>query len=225
MNKLCNKASITMQEYNRSMEYNDVEALYLSIKYPKISMRNNPFAEHLINTQIILNVNNYIRHANCLYSQAVGNYHNAKDNNFPFNSFEAYMEYKITYNENCFLSMYVDEYDFTGGAHGITKRTSNTWELCKGTQLSLCNFFKPGTDYETLIIDEITKLAKENNEQSNLYFEDYESLIAQNFNPNSFYLSPDGITIYYQQYDIAPYSTGIVEFTIPYSVVGWEPNC
>ncbi|MFR3751201.1 MAG: RsiV family protein [Enterocloster sp.] len=35
------------------------------------------------------------------------------------------------------------------------------------------------------------------------------------FNQNQFFLRPGYIVIYYQQYEIAPYATGIPEFSIP----------
>ncbi|NLJ59164.1 MAG: DUF3298 and DUF4163 domain-containing protein, partial [Tissierellia bacterium] len=144
----------------------------------------------------------------------------------PFNIYNAYMVHEITYNENCFLSMYIDKYEYTGGAHGTTERSSYTWELWNGTNLSLRNFFKPGTDYRDFIIEEITRQADRNNRQDPyLYFDDYRSLIIKNFNEDSFYLTPEGITIYYQQYDIGPYVSGIIEFTIPYSLIKWYPNC
>jgi len=67
--------------------------------------------------------------------------------------------------------------------------------------------------------------ADENMQQQPIYFEDYRNLIVQHFNPASYYLSNDGLVIYYQQYEIAPYATGIVEFTIPFSVLEWRPHC
>ena len=49
-----------------------------------------------------------------------------------------------------------------------------------------------------------------------IYFEDTCNLVLETFNPKSFYLTPDNIVIYFQQYDIAPYSSGIRTFNISY---------
>ena len=46
-------------------------------------------------------------------------------------------------------------------------------------------------------------------------FEDYPYLLRNKFNQNHFFLRPGYIVIYYQQYEIAPYATGIPEFSIP----------
>ena len=45
-------------------------------------------------------------------------------------------------------------------------------------------------------------------------------LQLEDFHPGNFFLVPDGIIIYYQQYDIAPYAAGIPEFLIPFSQHG-----
>ncbi len=227
MSKLRCFATINMRDINCRFKYDNIEILTLNIKYPIINISNNPRAEENINNQISMQVNEYIEYAsNTLYNQAMNTYVNSLKNNFPFHSYEAYMVYTITYNDNCYLSLYTDKYEYTGGAHGNTIRTSNTWELCTGQNIYLYCFFKPYTDYTHMLIQEIIAQAEENlKENQFIYFEDYKNLIIKNFNPHSFYMSPDGITIYYQQYDIAPYSTGIVEFTIPYTKLGWFPSC
>jgi hypothetical protein len=53
-----------------------------------------------------------------------------------------------------------------------------------------------------------------------VYFENYAELVNENFKPSHFYLSKDGVVIYFQQYDIAPYATGMPSFTIPYGPGG-----
>lgn len=226
MKRNCYYANISMEEYERTFKYNDIDVLILSIKYPVIRIKNNRRAEWIINSQIAMNVNDYIRYADYLYDQAVSFYYESQENNFPFNSFGAYMEYTVTYNSNCFLSCYVDKYEFTGGAHGNTVRSSYTWDLCTGMQVSLNDIFEPGTDYRLMLTEELIREADYNLRQNpGIYFEDYRALIIKNFDPHSFYLTPKGLTIYYQQYDIAPYSTGIVEFTPSYNTIGWYPRC
>lgn len=220
-------ADINMREFNRTLKYRNIDVLTLNIKYPMVNIHNNTISERKINNQIKMQIDEYIRYVtDTLYKQAVNTYMDSLKNDFPFHGYEAYMEYTITYNDNCFLSLYTDKYEFTGGAHGNTVRTSNTWELCTGENIYLYYFFKPYTNYRFMLLQEIIEQAERNlTENPGIYFEDYKNLIIKNFNPDSFYMSPSGITIYYQQYDIAPYSTGIVEFTIPYDRIGWYPSC
>lgn len=220
-------ATINMREINCNFKYDSNEMLTLNIKYPIVNTYNNPSAGEKINNQINMQVDEYIEYATeTLYNEAIATYKDSIENNYPFHGYEAYMEYTITYNDNCFLSLYIDQYEFTGGAHGNTVRASNTWELCTGENIYLYCFFKPYTDYKNMIIQEMIAQAEENLKENPLiYFDDYKNRIIEYFDSNSFFMSADGITIYYQQYDIAPYSTGIVEFTIPYNKIGWFPSC
>ena len=133
MNKNCFNTNVNIKEINRVFEYDNTDMLTLTVKYPEIHMEYNPCVKWIINNQIAMEINGYIMHANYLYNQAIKTYANSKTENFPFHPYEAYMEYTITYNDNCFFSLYIDKYEFTGGAHGSTIRSSNTWELCNST--------------------------------------------------------------------------------------------
>jgi hypothetical protein len=227
MNRTKCTAIINMREFKHSFEYNNIIILTLIIKYPLIILPHNKFAENKINNMISLQINEYYNYvSSTLYNNAIQYYNDSQTNDFPFHVNEAIMEFNITYNENCFLSLFKDKYEYTGGAHGITLRSSDTWETCQGTYIPIYYFFKPGTNYKYLLTNEIIKQSDYNLKQSpGIYFEDYKNLSIKTFNPNSYYLTPQGMTIYYQQYDIAPYSTGIVEFSIPYKIIGWCPSC
>jgi hypothetical protein len=88
--------------------------------------------------------------------------------------------------------------------------------LLKLGQLVLCP-----PDDKTYLLSQIDSQIKKN---PDIYFENYKELIAKTFDRNHFYCTPDGIVIYYQQYDIAPYSSGIREFLIPYSNCVMNPE-
>ena len=57
------------------------------------------------------------------------------------------------------------------------------------------------------------QIAERLKESPGSYFEDYPYLLRNKFNQNHFFLRPGYIVIYYQQYEIAPYATGIPEFS------------
>lgn len=169
----CN-ADINMREFNRTLKYRNIDVLTLNIKYPMVNIHNNQSAENKINNQIRMQVDEYFRYAtNTLYKQAVNNYMDSLKNDYPFHGYEAYMEYTVTYNDNCFLSLYTDKYEFTGGAHGNTVRTSNTWELCTGENIYLYFFFRPYTNYRLMLIQDIIEQAESNlTANPGIYFED-----------------------------------------------------
>lgn len=165
-----------------------------------------------------LEFENYCK--NDLYKMAVEQYQFDKKNNFPVRIFEAFVFYQLTYNKDCILSLYFDQYVYMGGAHGNTVRYSQTFQLQEGKEIKLSQLIQCSPDYKTYLLRQVNEQIKKN---PGIYFENYEKLIVETFREDSFYCIPEGIVIYYQQYDIAPYSSGIREFLIPYSNCVLDP--
>lgn len=204
---------ITNMKLEKEMEYDGNVVLTYSIEYPKIVSNNcsncgiRRFNSY--NFQRALELQN--RAENELYNEAVELYRYNKENGYPIMVYEIVEKYNVTYNNNCVISLYSDEYIYTGGAHGNTVRTAQTWKLNLGRQLQLCEFFKENPYFLKDIFNEIIEQIQKD---PDIYFDDYCTLMLSTFNPESFYLTDDGLVIYYGQYDIAPYSSGIREFQI-----------
>lgn len=127
--------------------------------------------------------------------------------------FELVTAVDVAYNRACIVSLYTDEYQFTGGAHGMTVRTADNWNLRTGRQFALCDLFPGQRDCEQMILRQIiTQIARD----PASYFENYRELVMQNFDPRRFYLTRDAVMVYFGLYEIAPYSSGIPVFAIPY---------
>ncbi len=136
-------------------------------------------------------------------------------NNFPFSPYELIYTFTTTYNSNTMLSLFSDQYIYAGGAHGSTIRTSQNWNMNNGLQISLSSLFHNDCSYIILILKEIFhQIEKQVENGTNSFFEDYAKLAVENFKLEQFYLTDDGVVIFYQQYDIAPYSSGIPTFII-----------
>lgn len=97
------------------------------------------------------------------------------------------------------------------GAHGNTIRSSQNWDLRIGRQLPLSYFYPNNPNYVVDILRSIMTQIKENPEN---YFDNYCELVLENFNLDNYYVTPQYVVIYFQQYDIAPYSSGIPTFNI-----------
>ncbi len=227
MNTGSHHAEIIMRESTRTFTYDGTAVLSFSMRYPEVRLTNNRIAEQRINRRIHVQAVGFYRYAaDTLYPQAVQFYKDALQNGFPFRPYEAVLHYEVTYNEACHLSVYRDRYEYTGGAHGNTLRSSDTWDVRTGRNLPLAQFFAPGQDFRMLLIGQILAQADQNMQQNpNIYFPEYRTLIARYFDAESYYLTPEGLVMYYQQYEIAPYATGIVTFTLAYEAVGWQPSC
>ena len=81
---------------------------------------------------------------------------------------------------------------------------------------SLDYIFKNDSSYLLYILREINQQIRiQIDNGTNQYFDNYCKLVLDNFKFNQFYLTPNDIVIFFQQYDIAPYSSGIPTFFIP----------
>ena len=227
MNLPNNCATVDFRKIQREYMYCGTKILTLSAQYPVIRLKNNPQAQAKINSRFCIQGREFCRYAATnLYHQAVEGYHSAQANTYPFRPYDAVMKYDVTLNQNCYLSTYHDRYEFTGGAHGNTVRTSDTFSLKSGKRLPLSCFFASDCNYRNSIISQVLKQAEENIlENPNIYFDDYKHLILKYFSTENYYLTPQGIAVYYQQYEIAPYSSGIVTFLIPCESLGITSFC
>lgn len=220
-------AKVRMRELKSELKYANIVVVTVEAAFPQVEIPGNRAAENRINRRIQSQVNQFIRYSGTvLYRQAVQLYRDSQSNHFPFHPYEAVLHYEVTYNKNCYLSLFRDRYEFTGGAHGNTVRYSDTWSLKTGGILTMAQIFSSYSGYQKRILEQILRQADQKMKyQPGVLFENYRKLIVQYFNEENFYLTPSGLAVYYQQYEIAPYASGIIVFTIPYKVMGWEPSC
>lgn len=205
-------------ELKKELKYNNTVILTYKIQYPKIFSSNCKFGIdtfNKFNENKAIELEKYVN--NTLFKEAKDVYDYNKLHGYPIMVFEVILEYNITYNKDCIISLYYDQYEFTGGAHGNTIRTSQNWDLQSGCQIPLSYFYPNNPYYIIDILKNINNQIKEQIQSgTNQYFDNYCELVLETFNLESYYLTPNAIAIYFQQYDIAPYSSGIPVFYLMY---------
>lgn len=196
----------------KELKYDNTVILKYHIEYPSIKIDNNRIGEerfNLYNKNLALALQK--RSEEEIYKDSIEQYKYNKENNYPIMIYEIYRNYEITFNSRNLVSLYVDEYIFTGGAHGDTIRTSQTWDFNYNTLLQLYEFYPRNPYFLLGILKNISNQILKN---PDIYFEDNCNLVLNTFNPQNFYLTPRGIVVYFQHYDIAPYSSGIPTFNV-----------
>lgn len=200
----------------QELQYNNTVILKYRIAYPEITaskFRYGSFLFNQSNRNKALQLERYCRTE--LFKQAKEVYAYNQANGYPVMVFEVVVNYTVTYNQNEKLSLYSDQYTFTGGAHGNTIRTAQNWNLQTGNLIPLQQFYPNDPYYAIRILQQINKEIREEMENGkDTYFEDYCQLVLETFRLENYYLVPEGIEVFFQQYDIAPYSSGIPTFLI-----------
>lgn len=199
------KISAVEKSINKSSNY-----LKEDIKLPEIIGGNDEKKINMINNVINNNIMPKVKEAEKTAKEYFGGMGQEKPN-FPY---EVYSRYTVSQNDDKLLSLYNDYYEYLGGAHGMTTRTSYSIDKNKEVLLSLKDLFISGYNYSDIINKEI-KL--EINKNPQYYFDSGNEFKGISDN-QSFYIEDDNLVIYYQLYDIAPYVFGIPEFKIPLKV-------
>ncbi len=123
--------------------------------------------------------------------------------------------YTIEHNKDAYVSMTTQVYQYTGGAHGMTIQQTYHFDLVKGKVLTLSDFFEPGSNYEDIINGIVVQGIKDGQYE---YYLGEEGFPGVNEATN-FYFAEDGLHVYFQEYEIAPYAAGLPEFIVPYDVI------
>ncbi|NLD60584.1 MAG: DUF3298 and DUF4163 domain-containing protein [Clostridiales bacterium] len=208
----------------KSFTHDNTTVLTYTIHYPQFASALYPVTAQMINAYYRNRANHLARRiALQMYPQAVEGYRDSVEQGYPFNEYQVFRTFEVTYAQGCLASLYLDLYQYTGGAHGTTVRSSDTWDLSRAERLPIRAVFPGNPDYRA---DLIAAVQAEIRRNSDLYFDNAVELAEENFDENNFYLTPDALVIYYQQYDIAPYAYGIPQFRIPYGTYGATlPRC
>jgi len=126
---------------------------------------------------------------------------------------------KILYNDKNILSYSVEHYDYTGGAHGSLRVLYYTIDLNELTTVTEEDIFQPNYHHflTSKIVEKLMEKYKVDSPEKLIdegFFDINE--IAPN---NNFWLNNEGIHYIFNQYEIAPYSMGPIEVTIPYEEI------
>lgn len=210
---------IKKQSINDKLYFNKVLMVDVKIDYPSLStgydgnyMRFNMHYRQKAKK-------NYNYAATNLYHAAVKQYTIAKPQGVPFNNFEFVEAFEPTYCKKPLISLFYDIYEYTGGAHGNTTRRGNTWDMRKGVIIPLEALFAHGYDYKTVILRYIEGAARRRQITGMAnYFEGLNENLKRYFDEKNFYLTEEGLAIFYPLYTISPYSDGIQVFIIPYPI-------
>jgi len=197
--------NVTEGRLSEELTYEGITMVSADFRYPIVSSGNSK-ADKRINSYYKHIARTLMKKArNELLPEAVDEWRYSVENSYPFRQFETVMKYEVTYNNGDILSLYYDVYEYTGGAHGITKRFGDTWRASTGWFSELSDFFPRSVGYKRLLIDNAVKIAaRQMAEGTHQYFDNYPKLIKKYFSPTKFYIKPDNITIFYDQYAIAP---------------------
>ncbi|PHV70661.1 hypothetical protein CS063_09010 [Sporanaerobium hydrogeniformans] len=133
--------------------------------------------------------------------------------------FEVVKNYSVKEAPSPYLVLSLFDYQYSGGAHGISYQNYLVIDTALGKKVALKDLFKENTNYISVINGEIKKQMQEREAQGAYFFSGAEGFVSISEH-QIFYLNKQGdVVIVFNIYEIAPYAAGIVEFTIPKAIL------
>ena len=145
LNEDNSKVNIVDKVYKSKNNYLDINVLV-----PQINSLSNKEQESVVNNKIIKWTENWINEVKEIADEYF------KDKPSPLMPYQLYARYKVTNNSDI-ISFYIDYYQFSGGAHGITTRMSYNIDRVTGQELQLKDIFKDSFQYKDVINKEINR--------------------------------------------------------------------
>lgn len=182
------------------------DLIRISISMPKFSYLNDSKFQEELNNTIESKVKNFIEETRKIAQQ------DKKEGvqSFPY---EANVKTEIYYQDKYLISLIIFYYQFTGGAHGITLFETYNLDIKNSKLLTLNDILNP--DAQEIIKEEIVS---EIESESDYFFpEAKDYILKDDIFVRDFLIDSTGVTFLYNHYEIAPYSTGIPKFSIPWN--------
>lgn len=203
--------TLTLNENNNKILFD--------LKYPEVKLENE-HVQNKINILIKQHVYEFKKYLEEIYKESNSIDKDGNDTSPLFASkFVGLSDFKYEVVSNI-LSLTIKFSQFTGGAHPMTYVRNYNFDLNTGDIIKLNGLFnKEGKETHKSIIDKF--IINQMNKSPEMYFKDEFKGVGEN---TQYYLTNDSLVVFFQLYEIAPYSSGIVEFKIPFSQFGNSIN-
>ena len=156
----------------------------------------------------------YLSDATELASYAAGDYEVAQAMGEDFLPYGESMSYRVAFQTERLASVVRSYYanSVTGAAHPANYQFSETFDLSTGDKLTLGDCFTDAAAGRERVLDLLAAKGADAGYSR-------EALEAE-LNDAYFYLTEEGLVIYYQPDTLAPYAAGLLEFILPYADLG-----
>src|SRR5262249_53492404 len=125
------------------------------------------------------------------------------------------VSYEVTAADKDFISILFSFYEYAGGAHPNTTTSSFNYDLNHNAAVNLADLFIPNSNYLKVISDYSVKELKKLETVSSV--EEGAGPKLENF--HSWNITPAGLKITFDRYQVGPYVAGEHEVVVPYSML------
>lgn len=128
---------------------------------------------------------------------------------------EADIEGKVTYEDKNILTIQINSYSFTGGAHGFSSTRFLNFDKTKGLEMENMEFFRDPLEFQRFaegkFRDQEKIPATASINATGFMFENDEFYLPENIG-----FTQEGLQLLYEQYEVASYAEGPIVLTLTY---------
>lgn len=206
--------SISPKRWERKLKLNETTVLHCAIRRPafpdsgKQQRMERYFARLAQLWQTRWETDLYQKACQALAHQA---------GDIPFQPWEATMDYQVTYWNSPLLSIRINIQEQGSVTPPTSHCIGEVWDCSSGFPCSLRSFLamKP-RQWKRALTKQLQEQAQQRLDSGeSLLHPNCISTIKQIFDPSRFYLTEDGLVIFYPLYTLGSYGEGIPTFTIP----------
>lgn len=200
----------------REWTVEDIPVLTASVTVPRPAPAENRVSRR-IHRYYQLQCRSYLRYCeHWLLPQAEAAYREALASSAPLPCLRAELKYRVTYNQGGLWSLYTQSRETTVSGPALLTRRGDTWDLSGGYPVELSAFFPPRSGWKKKLLS-LAAEAIQRQERSGVsrYREDWRRVLPRRFNAQNYYLTAEGLALFFPMYAIAPAAEGIPVFTFP----------
>ena len=201
-------ANVTI-EHNRqeaSAELPDGNSITLDVDAPK--MTSDSYGENVSKFNSLISTE--VEEVKNKYAQIIANPEENGGEDITIS-----MTFDVFKNDSGIVSVLLKENDYLGGAHEEIVYKAINYELNGGNVLTLGDILV--VDKETYVPFIKSFVLNKMREKPENYFSTDDNALDDAFDESQFYITNKGIVVYFQVYDIAPYSEGLPTFEMTYT--------
>ena len=215
---------------------NETDYATINIKYPSFKLASSKFND-TIATTITNAIDNHTKIAEenwkarvdtKIPGDTITEKPTTKEDKLPLQ-----IDVNVIQSNDSYISYVMTQSGFEGGAHGYSLTTSGAYDVKNRKPITLADLFSNDSDYLNKIslsaraelVKEYGTLSDEYRAESTKeavkeYAQNIQDMISDGTAPDAdnfgtFTFTPNTITIYFQQYQVGPYSIGMPTVTIP----------
>lgn len=207
------KVDIEMKEISTEITAdNGVVLMEISSTYPVLSAEKESTVLTKLNQQFQQTAEDYVQAAANDTQVITGAAQMYQENPENFVPYYFHHTAEVTYNQKGIFSLIWNNSFYTGGAHPNLNSLAENYDLNTGELLSLGDLLDMDNDKAYELVEQRYQGVIQTNSED--FFPDAAQYLTEHLPSIQFYMAPEGPTVFFQVYEVAPYAAGRVDIII-----------